>query len=93
MHRFKVYQVIVHIAGWLLFMAFPILFINGDQSGAALPVLRDPYYWLFLPHLFFSLLLEYLPAHTGLFFQKIVYLVCRYCPDSVYWRFLIATVR
>jgi two-component system LytT family sensor kinase len=47
MHRFKVYQVIVHIAGWLLFMAFPILFINGDQSGAAFPVLKDPFYWLF----------------------------------------------
>src|ERR1700760_1794518 len=47
MHRFKVYQVIVHIAGWLLFMAFPILFINGDQSGAAFSVLKDPYYWLY----------------------------------------------
>jgi two-component system LytT family sensor kinase len=47
MMRFKVYQVIVHIAGWLLFMAFPLLFINGGQSGAGYLLLKEPYYWLF----------------------------------------------
>lgn len=45
--RFKVYQVIIHIAGWLLFMAFPLLFINGGESGAGYLILKEPYYWLF----------------------------------------------
>jgi len=51
--RFKVYQVIIHIAGWLLFMAFPLLFINGGQSGEGYLLLKEPSYWLFVITYFF----------------------------------------
>ena len=37
----------MHIAGWLLFMAFPILFINAGQHGNLYHLLGSPYYWLF----------------------------------------------
>jgi len=48
MVRVKTYLVVVHVAGWLLFMAFPLLFMNGDVSGGnAIGVLLSPYYWLF----------------------------------------------
>ncbi|HEY4197065.1 MAG TPA: histidine kinase [Mucilaginibacter sp.] len=70
MHRFKVYQVIVHIAGWLLFMAFPILFINGDQSGAAFFVLKSPHYWLFCLSYFFLYYLNTYVLIPVFFFKK-----------------------
>jgi len=48
MLRFKTYLIIIHIAGWLLFMAFPLLFFNGGyQSSSAFLLLKSPYYWLF----------------------------------------------
>jgi len=48
MLRFKTYLIIIHIAGWLLFMAFPLLFLNGGyQSSSAFLLLKSPYYWLF----------------------------------------------
>lgn len=48
MLRVKTYLIIVHIAGWLLFMAFPLLFLNGRQgSGNVFKLLQSPYYWLF----------------------------------------------
>ncbi|HTK21893.1 MAG TPA: histidine kinase [Mucilaginibacter sp.] len=46
MFRFRAYQTVFHIAGWLLFMAFPLLFINGGQDDLAL-MLNKPFYWLF----------------------------------------------
>ncbi|WP_295799811.1 histidine kinase [Mucilaginibacter sp.] len=48
MFRVKTYLVVVHIAGWLLFMAFPLLFLNGGQQGGeGFKLLLSPYYWLF----------------------------------------------
>jgi len=48
MFRVRTYQIVTHIAGWLLFMAFPLLFINGgDQNGNQFRLLASPYYWLF----------------------------------------------
>ena len=48
MLKFKAYQVIIHIAGWLLFMALPLLFMNGGgQNRNILLLLQSPYYWLF----------------------------------------------
>jgi two-component system LytT family sensor kinase len=70
MLRFKVYQVIVHIAGWLLFMAFPLFFINGGQSGTGYFLLKEPYYWLFCLSYF---TLYYFNAHvliSNLFLKK-----------------------
>jgi len=47
MLRFRAYLVIIHIAGWLLFMALPLLFINAGQQNSVQLVLLSPYYWLF----------------------------------------------
>jgi len=48
MQGVKKYLIVVHIAGWLLFMAFPLLFLNrGDQTGESLLLLQNKYYWLF----------------------------------------------
>ncbi|HEY4322515.1 MAG TPA: sensor histidine kinase [Mucilaginibacter sp.] len=53
MLRVKAYLIIVHIAGWLLFMAFPLLFLNGGQSANAFLLLQSPWYWLFCFTYFF----------------------------------------
>lgn len=48
MQRFKTPTFIIHVAGWLLFLTFPLLFINNEQSGqSSLLLLASPYYWLF----------------------------------------------
>lgn len=46
MFKFRAYQLIFHIAGWLLFMALPLLFLNGGQDNLFL-ILSRPLYWLF----------------------------------------------
>ncbi|WP_316795827.1 sensor histidine kinase [Pedobacter agri] len=48
MQHFKTPTFIIHLAGWLLFLSFPILFINHEQvSQNNLMLLASPYYWLF----------------------------------------------
>ncbi|WP_316830737.1 sensor histidine kinase [Pedobacter aquatilis] len=48
MQRFKTPTFIIHVAGWLLFLTFPLLFINNEQSGqSSFLLLASPYYWLF----------------------------------------------
>lgn len=48
MQRVKTYLVVVHIAGWLLFMAFPLLFLNGGwQTSKGFLLLKSPDYWVF----------------------------------------------
>ncbi|WP_199120880.1 sensor histidine kinase [Pedobacter sp. ASV28] len=48
MQFFKTPTFFVHVAGWLLFLTFPLLFINNEQSGfSSLILLSSPYYWLF----------------------------------------------
>ncbi|RZA02422.1 MAG: histidine kinase [Sphingobacteriaceae bacterium] len=50
MSGFKVYKIILHVAAWLLFMALPLLFLNGGPYGSAsnsLWVLKDSTYWVF----------------------------------------------
>ncbi len=46
MLKLRAYQIIIHIAGWLLFMALPLLFLNGGQNSLGV-LLSVPYYWLF----------------------------------------------
>jgi len=46
MFKFRAYQVVLHITGWLLFMAFPLLFLNSGQYDLA-SMLSKPLYWLF----------------------------------------------
>ena len=49
MSRFKAFSVIVHIAGWLLFMAFPLLLLTNrwQQDTITWSLLQKPSYWLF----------------------------------------------
>ncbi|MES2265500.1 MAG: sensor histidine kinase [Bacteroidota bacterium] len=48
MLRLKTFSVIIHVACWLLFMALPLLFVNGrNGSSSLLVLLASPYYWLF----------------------------------------------
>lgn len=48
MSRFKAFSVIIHIAGWLLFMAFPLVFLNSrGQNTTIITFLKEPAYWLF----------------------------------------------
>ncbi|WP_183562093.1 sensor histidine kinase [Mucilaginibacter sp. SP1R1] len=48
MSRFKAFSVIIHIAGWLLFMAFPLVFLNSRGQGSTVwSLLQIPGYWLF----------------------------------------------
>jgi two-component system LytT family sensor kinase len=49
MSRFKVFSVVIHIAGWLLFMAFPLVFLNsrGQYDTSISSFLQKPAYWVF----------------------------------------------
>ena len=48
MSRFKAFSVIIHIAGWLLFMAFPLVFLNSrGQNTTIVTFLKEPAYWVF----------------------------------------------
>lgn len=48
MQRFKTPTFVIHAAGWLLFLTFPLLFINNEQSGqSSFLLLASPFYWLF----------------------------------------------
>jgi two-component system LytT family sensor kinase len=48
MQIFKTSTVFIQVAGWLLFLSFPLLFINNEQSGfSSLLLLSSPYYWMF----------------------------------------------
>ena len=47
MLRFRAYLIVVHIAGWLLFMALPLLFINAGDKNSVQLLLSSPFYWLF----------------------------------------------
>lgn len=47
MLRFKA-SYVIHAAGWLLFLIFPLLFLNeGLKGGVTWVLLISPYYWLF----------------------------------------------
>lgn len=48
MLRLKTFSVLIHIACWLLFMAFPLLFLNGPDGNVSMSaIITSPYYWLF----------------------------------------------
>jgi hypothetical protein len=71
MSRFKAFSVIIHIAGWLLFMAFPLVFLNSyGQDSSIWSLLQKPSYWLFCftyIFLFYSNAYYFIPA---LFLKK-----------------------
>jgi two-component system LytT family sensor kinase len=46
--RLRTYTILLHLAGWLLFMVFPLLFLNDrGQNTDYFALLSQPYYWLF----------------------------------------------
>lgn len=49
MHRSKLTGFIIHAAGWLMFLGFPLLFMNRTQDNISSTyfVISSPYYWLF----------------------------------------------
>lgn len=48
MLRLKTFSVLIHMACWLLFMAFPLLFLNGPDGNVSMgTIIVSPYYWLF----------------------------------------------
>ncbi|MES2809039.1 MAG: histidine kinase [Bacteroidota bacterium] len=49
MHRSKLTAFIIHAAGWLMFLGFPLLFMNRTQDSVSSTyfVISSPYYWLF----------------------------------------------
>jgi hypothetical protein len=49
MLRSKAANIFIHAAGWLVFLGFPLLFMNRTQHGSSnnLLILSSPYYWLF----------------------------------------------
>ncbi|QHT70480.1 hypothetical protein GXP67_29425 [Rhodocytophaga rosea] len=45
----KATNVIIHLAGWLLFMVFPLLFMNGLRDNTSIAsILASGYYWQFI---------------------------------------------
>jgi hypothetical protein len=75
MSRFKAFSVIIHIAGWLLFMAFPLLLLNNrGQDDITWSLLQKHSYWLFCYtyiFLFYSNAYFFIPA----FFLKKRYIL------------------
>jgi two-component system LytT family sensor kinase len=49
MRHSKLTAFIIHIAGWLMFLGFPLLFMNRTQDSVSSTyfVISSPYYWLF----------------------------------------------
>lgn len=48
MFQMRAYNVIIHIAGWLIFLSLPLLFMTGQNEGRQiLSILSSSYYWWF----------------------------------------------
>lgn len=49
MPKFKTYKIVIHVAAWLLFMAFPLLFLGEgpNETSNPLQVLKTYPYWAF----------------------------------------------
>lgn len=81
MFKFKFSTVIIHIAGWLLFLILPLLFLNsGNKTNSAWLLLSSPFYWLFC--------LTYLT----LFYFNIWYLIPQFFLKRRYLLYTIVTV-
>lgn len=83
MFKFRACQVVLHIAGWLLFMALPLLFLNGGQNNV-LPLLGNPLYWLFCGTYIFLFYFNAYLLMPGLFLKK------KYALYSIVILFLLA---
>jgi len=67
MSRFKIYIIAIHVAGWLLFMAFPLLFLNGGGNSNNVSVVTTFAYWLFCGTYIALFLYKWLCFNTQVF--------------------------
>jgi two-component system LytT family sensor kinase len=86
MLRFRAYLIIIHIAGWLLFMALPLLFMNARAESDNFHLLSLSYYWLFCATYILLFYFNSLVLIPFLFFKK------RYVIYSVIVLILLAGV-
>jgi two-component system LytT family sensor kinase len=48
MSRIKAISIVLHLAGWIILMAIPLIFLHrGGMFGDDMNLLRSPDYWLF----------------------------------------------
>lgn len=47
MQKVKASTIAIHLAGWLLFFSFPLVFIDADRNDSIFSLLANPYYWVF----------------------------------------------
>jgi len=87
MHRFRFTSYVIHAAGWLLFLIFPVLFLNnGFKTGGTWVLLGSSFYWLFCL------------TYMVLFYFNLGYLIPefllkkKYIPYSVIILFLLGLV-
>ncbi len=83
MARFKIYKIVIHVAAWLLFMALPLLFLNGGPYGSAsnsLWVLKDSSYWIFCL------------TYISLFYINVYFLIPRLLLKRKYFQYSLITL-
>jgi len=74
MLRFKLNNILIHVTGWLLFLAFPVLFLSsGSKQAGAWMLLSSPFYWLFCS------------TYLILFYFNLWYLIPQYFLKGNYW--------
>lgn len=63
--------IVVHVIGWLWFLAFPLVFLNaGDSTGNVLAILTDETYWQFILPFFLIFYLNSQVLVRKLFLRK-----------------------
>lgn len=81
MFRFKLNTLVIHIAGWLLFLILPVLFLNnGNKESGEWILVTSPFYWLFC--------LTYLT----LFYFNLWYLIPHYFLKKKYLDYALGVV-
>lgn len=88
MLRLKTFSVVIHLVCWLLFMAFPLLFLNGPNGNVPMgTILSLPYYWLFCFTYIFLFYLNTTILFPRLFLKKLYIsyaLVCLCLLTAIY---------